>query len=166
MAAKKPSSDAPGVKVVASNRRARRDYEILETLECGISLRGSEVKALREAKVTLADTYATVRDSELWLIGMHLNPYSHAGGMDQPDPDRDRKLLAHRGEIERWAARLDQQPLTIVPLRLYFKDGRAKVELGLARGRKQYDKRQDLARREAECEAARAMSRAVRRRTH
>jgi len=159
------SKDTPGEKVVATNRRARHDYEILETLECGLSLRGSEVKTLREAKVTLADAYATVTNGELWLIGMHLNPYSHASSMAQPDPDRDRKLLAHRIEIERWSARLDQQALTIVPLRLYFKGGRAKIELGLARGRRQYDKRQALAKREADREADRAMARA-RRQTH
>jgi SsrA-binding protein len=154
-----------GVKIVASNRRARHDYEILDTLECGIMLKGNEVKSLRESKVTLTDAYARITNHELWMYGLHISPYSHAGAADLLDPARDRKLLAHRQEIDRWSERVDQQHLTLVPLRLYFKDGRAKIELGLGRGKRQYDKRHDLAKREADREAQRAMSKAVRERS-
>jgi SsrA-binding protein len=161
--AKRDTED--GIKIVATNRQARRDYEILDTLECGMMLKGNEVKSLRESKVTLADAYARITDHELWIYGLHITPYSHAGAADLLEPARDRKLLAHRLEIDRWAARLDQQHLTIVPLRLYFKAGRAKIELGLGRGKRQYDKRQDLAKREADREAEKAMSRAIRQRT-
>jgi SsrA-binding protein len=157
-AAKGAGSD-PNERVVATNRRARHDYEILDTIECGIVLRGSEVKSLREAKVTLADAYARITDHELWLLGLHISPYSHGAGFDPPDPERDRKLLAHRTEIDRLGARLDREALTRVPLRLYFSKGRAKIQLGLGRGKWQYDKRQDLARRDADREAERAMAR-------
>lgn len=160
MAAKRDTDR--GIKVVATNRQARRDYEILDTLECGIMLKGNEVKSLRESNVTLADAYARVHDGELWIHGLHIAPYSHAGKAGLLEPDRDRKLLAHRAEIDRWAARVQQDRLAIVPLRLYFKDGRAKLELGLGRGKRQYDKRQAIARREADREAQRAMSRAMR----
>ena len=151
-----------GRKVVATNRQARRDYEIIDTLEAGLVLRGSEVKSLRESKVQLSDTYARIVGAEAWLVGLHVAPYSHAGDSTGHEPDRDRKLLLHRSEIEQLRSRLDQDRLTLVPLALYFKDGRAKVELGLARGRRQYDKRQVIARRDAEREAQRAMARANR----
>jgi SsrA-binding protein len=163
MAPKPPSDD--GIKIVATNRQARRDYEIFDTLECGVMLKGNEVKSLREAKVTLADAYARILDGQLWVFGLHIAPYSHAGAADLLEPARDRKLLAHRTEIDRWSAKVDQQHLTLVPLRLYFKDGRAKIELGLGRGKRQYDKRHDLAKREADREAQRAMSKAVRERS-
>jgi len=156
--AQKEASD-PNERVVATNRRARHDYEILDTIECGIVLRGSEVKSLREAKVTLADAYARITDHELWLLGLHISPYSHGAGFDPPEADRDRKLLAHRTEIDRLGARLERESLTLVPLRLYFTKGRAKIELGLGRGKRQYDKRQDLAKRDADREAERAMAR-------
>ena len=146
-------------KVVATNRRARRDYEILDTVECGIVLRGSEVKALREANVQLADAYGKVRSHEFWLAGLHIAGYSHAGRFDSHAPERERKLLLHRNEINRWAPRVDQEHLSLVPLSLYFKEGRAKVELGLARGLKQHDKRQAIARRDAAFEARRATAR-------
>ena len=150
--------DSGGRKVVASNRQGRRDYEVLETLECGIVLRGSEVKSLREAKVQLTDAHARVRDGELWLHGVHIAPYSHDQGHGAPDPDRDRKLLVHRSELDRLRSRVDQDRLALVPLSIYFKDGRAKVELALGRGRRAYDKRQAIARREADLEARRAMA--------
>ena len=150
-------------KVVATNRRARRDYEVLETAEAGLVLRGVEVKALREAKVTLGDAYARVRNGEAWIVGLHITPYSHAASQDELDPERDRKLLLHRAELDRLAARLDQEALTLIPLRLYFRGGRAKLQLGLARGKKQHDRRQEIARRDADLEARRAMSRARRR---
>ncbi len=154
--------DTSGFKVVASNRAARRDYEILDTVECGIALRGSEVKSLREAKVQLTDAHARVRDGEMWLHGVHIAPYGYAHGTDGHLPDRERKLLLHRDEIDRLRARVDQDRLALVPLRLYFKEGRAKVELGLGRGRRQYDKRQALAKRDAEMEARRAVAAARR----
>ena len=160
MAAK--SVDKRGTKPVATNRMARRDYEILEILECGIVLKGSEVKALREAKVQLNDAYARVRDGELWLTGMHIAAYSHGTGAFNHEIDRDRKLLVHRSDILHLRARVDQERLTLVPLSLYFKDGRAKVELAVGKARKTYDKRQALAKRESELETRRAVARAGR----
>ncbi|MDG2029260.1 MAG: SsrA-binding protein SmpB [Acidimicrobiales bacterium] len=148
-----------GATAVASNRRARRDYDILDTLEVGIQLRGSEVKSLRESKVQLAEAFALVYQNELWLIGLHIAPYSHSSGAFGHENDRRRKLLAHRAEIERWSARLDRENLTIVPLSLYFKDGRAKLEIALGRGKAQVDRRHDIAKRDADREAERAMSR-------
>ena len=150
----------PGTVNVATNRQARRDYEILDTVEAGLVLAGSEVKALREAKVQLADAYARIIDHEAWLIGLHISPYSHASPMFSHHPDRQRKLLLHRAEIDRLRARVDQERLTLVPLTLYFKDGRAKLEVGLGRGRTSVDKRQVIAKRDADLEAKRAMSRA------
>ena len=152
-----------GVKVVASNRQARRDYEILDTVEAGLVLRGAEVKSLREAKVTLADAYARIRDGEAWIVGLHIAPYSHQSDHEELDPDRDRKLLLRRGEIGRLGARVDQDRLSLVPLSLYFKDGRAKLEVALARGKRTIDKRQDIAKRDADREAARAMAAARKR---
>ncbi len=149
-------------KVVATNRRARRDYEILDTVEAGMILSGSEVKALREAKVQISDAYARIIDHEAWLIGLHISPYSHASPLFGHDPDRQRKLLLHRTEIDRLRARVDQERLTLVPLSLYFKEGRAKLEVGLGKGRTSVDKRQVIAKRDADLEAKRAMSRARR----
>ncbi len=148
--------------MVATNRQARRDYEILDTVEAGLVLRGSEVKSLREAKVQLAEAYARIDDDEAWLVGLHITPYSHAAGFGQPDPDRKRKLLLKRDQIDRLKGRLDQDRLTLVPLSLYFKDGRAKLEVGLGRGRTKGDKRQAIAKRDAERETQRAMSQARR----
>jgi SsrA-binding protein len=148
----------PGDKVVATNRQAHRDYEITDTWECGIVLRGSEVKSLREAKVTLSDSYGRVRDGEAWLIGLHIAPYSFASAQGGHEPARDRKLLLNRREIEVMKSRVDQEHLSLVPLSLYFKDGRAKLELGLGRGRKAYDKRQVIAKRDADREARKGMA--------
>jgi SsrA-binding protein len=145
------------VKVVASNRRARHEYEILDTIEAGLQLKGSEVKSLRDAKVQLADGFARIANGEAWLHQVHIAPWLSAGLYGRPDPDRIRKLLMHKAEIVRLGSRLDQEPLTLIPLSIYFKDGRAKVELGLARGRKHYDKRQVIAKRDADREAQRAM---------
>ncbi len=142
--------------MVATNRRARHDYEILETLECGMVLTGSEVKSLREGRAQIAEGYARVEDGELWLFQTHVPPWTYAVGFGSHDPDRRRKLLVHRQELERWRREIETQSLTVVPLKLYFKDGRAKVELALARGRKQQDRRQALAKRDAEREMARA----------
>ena len=146
-----------GVKVVASNRRARHDYLVLDTIECGLVLVGSEVKSLRDAKVQLGDAYARVERGELWLHNMHIAAYEHASGFGAHAVDRPRKLLAHRNEIERLGAKVAQDHLTLVPLSLYFKEGRAKIELALAKGRKTYDRRQDLAARDAKRDMDRAM---------
>ena len=146
-----------GVKVVASNRRARHDYLVLDTIECGLVLVGSEVKSLRDAKVQLGDAYARVERGELWLHNMHIAAYEHASGFGAHAVDRPRKLLAHRNEIERLGAKIAQDHLTLVPLSLYFKEGRAKIELALAKGRKSYDRRQDLAARDAKRDMDRAM---------
>ncbi len=147
---------AKGPKAVAQNRKARHDYDILDTFECGMQLVGSEVKSLRDAKVHLRDSHARVEQGEVWLHGVHIAPYAFATGRDGHDPDRKRKLLLHRREIEELAARTQQEGLTLVPLSIYFKDGRAKVEIGLARGRKHYDKRAAIAKRDAERELDRA----------
>jgi SsrA-binding protein len=148
----------PGVKVIASNRQARRNYDILETVEAGLVLRGSEVKSMRESKVQLADAYARIDDGEMWLVSLQISPYSHAQDHSGHEPDRKRKLLLHRDEIDRLRAKVDQERLTLVPLSIYFKEGRAKVELALAKGRRTYDKRQAVAKRDAELEARRAIA--------
>ncbi|QXC62773.1 SsrA-binding protein SmpB [Aquihabitans sp. G128] len=160
MAAKRPDSRN---KIVATNRQARRDYEILDTWECGIMLQGSEVKSLREAKVTLTDAYARVDMREIYLVGLHINAYSSASAQGGHELSRTRKLLLHRHEIDELRLRVDQEHLSLIPLQLYFKEGRAKLELGLGRGRKHYDKRQVIAKRDADMDARRAM--AARRRT-
>jgi SsrA-binding protein len=148
-----------GTKIVASNRKARHDFSILDTFEAGLVLQGSEVKSLREGHVQLADAYAHVRDNELWLEGVHIAPYAFARGFDAHEPDRPRKLLLHREEIRRLGARIAQDRLTVVPLALYFKDGRAKVELALARGRQKHDQRAAMAERDARAEASRSLGR-------
>ena len=150
-------ADTSGDRVVASNRRARYDYEILETLECGLMLTGSEVKSLREGKAQIADSYARIEDDELWLFQMHVPPWLFAVGFGSHDPDRKRKLLVHRRELDDLREQTKTQPLTIVPLKVYFKDGRAKVEIAHARGRKQQDRRQAIAKRDADREIARAV---------
>ncbi|MEX2323600.1 MAG: SsrA-binding protein SmpB [Acidimicrobiia bacterium] len=143
-------------KTIATNRRARFDYEFVETFEAGMALLGSEVKSLREGKADLKDSYAAVRDGEMWLYGLHISPYQFArdGGHE---PERDRRLLLHRVEIDRIASSLAEKGLTLVPIKLYFKDGKAKVELGLARGKSKYDKRETIKRREADREMQRAI---------
>jgi SsrA-binding protein len=149
----------PGDRVVASNRKARHDFSVLETVEAGLVLVGSEVKSLREGHVQLADAYARVTDGEMWLEGVHIAPYAFARGFGAHDPDRARKLLLHGDEISRLRARVAQDRLTLVPLQIYFKDGRAKVELALARGRKKGDQREAIAERDAKREAARSLGR-------
>lgn len=143
--------------MVASNRRARHDYDVLDTYECGIALEGSEVKSLRTSKVQLADSYAYLRDGELWLKGVHIAPYRHSHGEDGHEAERERKLLLHRAEIGAIRRRLDrEQRLTLVPLAVYFTGSRAKVELAVARGRRSYDKRAAIAERDARRETERA----------
>ncbi|MGA3149126.1 MAG: SsrA-binding protein SmpB [Acidimicrobiales bacterium] len=149
-------------RVVASNRRARHDYEIIDSTECGIVLQGSEVKSLRAGRIALQDSYARIIDGEMWLFGVHVPPYAQANGFGAHEPDRRRKLLLHRRQIDEWMGKAQQQSLTMVPLSIYFKDGRAKVELALARGRRQYDKRHAIATRDASREAAREARSAAR----
>ena len=154
MAAKKK----PASNVVATNRQARRDYEILETWEAGIALQGSEVKSLREANVQLRDAYARFTGGELYLLGLHIAAYSSASAQGGHELERTRKLLLHHHELEEMKRRVDQEHLTLVPLSMYFKGGRAKVEIGLGRGRKHYDKRQVIAERDSARDAQRAMA--------
>jgi SsrA-binding protein len=154
----------PGVKVIATNRRARRDYDLLDSYEAGLVLRGSEVKSLRESKVQLSDAYARIDNDEAWLVGLHIAPWRTAANVGAHEPERRRKLLLHREELDRLRARVDQERLTIVPLSLYFKDGRAKLEIALAKPKRKGDRRQEIAKRDADREAQRAMSRAQRER--
>lgn len=148
-----------GVKQIASNRRARFDYSVVETIEAGIALQGSEVKSLRLGMVQMADAFARYDRGEFWLEGLNVAPYTFATGVGAHDPDRRRKLLMHRDEIDRLQARVAQERLALVPLRLYFKDGRAKVELGLGKGRKHEDKRQAIAERDAKRDVERELGR-------
>jgi SsrA-binding protein len=152
----------PGVKIIATNRQARRDYDLQDSFEAGLVLQGSEVKSLRDAKVTIADAYARIDRDEAWLVGLHIAPWKTSAAHTGHEVERPRKLLLHRDEIDRLRARIDQERLTLVPLALYFKDGRAKLELALGRSRRKGDKRQVIAERDAEREAQRAMSRARR----
>ena len=135
--------DEGGDRTIATNRRARHEYHILETVEAGLVLRGTEVKSLRAGEVTFKDSYATIRNGEGWLLGCHINPYSHGTDANH-DPERDRKLLLHRKELGRLSAKIAERGLTLIPLRMYFKGGRAKIELGLGRGKKLHDKRATL----------------------
>jgi SsrA-binding protein len=151
-----------GTKLVATNRQARRNYEVIETVEAGLVLRGSEVKSMRLGRVQLGDAYARIEAGEAWLQSLHIAPYDHAQEHTGHDPLRPRKLLLHREQIERLRAKVDEQRLSLVPLSIYFKDGRVKIDLALARGRRTYDKRQVIAQRDAEREAARAIARAGR----
>ncbi|MDQ6785058.1 MAG: SsrA-binding protein SmpB [Actinomycetota bacterium] len=156
MASKSALANRP--RPVAQNRRARHDYDIIETYEAGIVLVGSEVKSLREGKVQIREAYARVQDGEAWLLSMHVPPWLYANGFGAVNPDRARKLLLHRRQIHELWERTTQEHLTLVPLSLYFNDGRAKVELALARGRRRYDKRHAIADRDAERDARRAES--------
>lgn len=148
-----------GRKVIARNRRARFDYRIEDTYEAGLVLTGTEVKSLRAGRASLTDGFAQISDGEVWLHNVHIPVYTQ-GTWTNHEPRRTRKLLLHRKEIEKLSSRTAEQGLTLVPLSLYFKDGKAKVELGLGRGKRTYDKRHDLASRDA----AREMDRALRRR--
>jgi len=148
-------------KVVSVNRRAFHDYHILETLEAGLALTGTEIKSLRGGHVSLKEGYVRPEGGEMWLEGVTIPPYEAGGPYNHP-PTRPRKLLLHRAQIRELAREVEQRGLTLVPLRLYLKDGLAKLEVGLGRGRRQYDKRQAIARREAEREVGRAVRRASR----
>ncbi|MBI2795127.1 MAG: SsrA-binding protein SmpB [Gemmatimonadetes bacterium] len=148
---------APGERTsIARNKRARHDYEITDTWEAGIALLGSEVKSLRAGRANLGDAYGIVRDGELYLLNLHIAPYSHAGYVNH-DPTRTRKLLLHRGEIRRLIGAVERKGLTLVPLELYFQRGLAKVSIGLGRGKKLHDKRDDAKAKDAARDIARAL---------
>jgi SsrA-binding protein len=149
-----------GTKLVADNRRARHDFQLLDRVEAGIALTGTEVKSLREGRATLQGAFAEVREGEVWLVGAHIAEYAQ-GNVANHDPDRDRKLLLHRREISSLIGKVSERGLTLVPTRLYFKDGRAKVELALARGKEARDKRRDIAEREARRQIERALKERV-----
>lgn len=145
-----------GEKLIADNRRARHEYHLLERFEAGLVLTGTEVKSLREGRASLRQAYADVRGGEVWLVGAHISAYEQ-GNIANHDPDRDRKLLLHRHEISSLIGKVKERGLTLVPTKLYFKDGRAKVELALARGKEARDKRRDIAKREADRQIERAL---------
>ena len=145
-----------GTKLIAENRRARHDYHLLERLEAGLALTGTEVKSLREGRADLQRAFADVRGSEVYLVGAHIDEYAQ-GNMMNHDPDRDRKLLLRRGEIASLIGKVQERGLTLVPTRLYFKNGRAKVELAVARGKEARDKRRDIADRDAKRQIERAL---------
>ena len=152
---------APKEKLIVDNRRARHDYHLSEKVEAGLVLSGTEVKSLRTGKATLQQAYADVRDGEAWLNGLHIPEYTE-GNRSNHDPDRPRKLLLHRKEIDRMYGQVREKGFTVVPTRLYFKEGRVKVELALGRGKEQRDKRRDIAERDARRQMERAVK-AVRR---
>ena len=146
---------ATGEKLIASNKKAFHEYFVLDKLESGIALTGTEVKSLREARVNLKDSYVEVKGGQAFLVGMHISPYTH-GNRENHEPERTRKLLMHRREMEKLHVHLTEKVLTIVPLRLYFKGGRVKAEIAVVRGKKLYDKRETEKRREADRETAAA----------
>jgi SsrA-binding protein len=147
-----------GTKTIAENRRARRDYELLERHEAGLVLTGTEVKAAREGKVQLGQAFADIRGGEAWLVGASIAEYAQGGPFGH-EPDRDRKLLLHRGEIDSLFGKVREKGLTLVPTRMYFKDGKVKVEIALARGRERADKRRVIAERDAQRQIERALRR-------
>ncbi len=143
---------------IVTNRRARRNYDVMDTVEAGLVLTGTEIKAIREGRVNLSDAYGKPEDGELWLVNAHIAQYS-AGSRNNHDPTRPRKLLLHKDEIARLSRQVSERGLTLVPMRLYIRRHRAKVELGIARGRKLYDKRRAIIEREREREAQQALKR-------
>jgi SsrA-binding protein len=151
-------SSEPAERIAASNRRARHDYDIQERFEAGIRLTGSEVKSLRGGRASLAEAFARIHDGEAWLEGMHIPPYEQ-GQVKGYDPVRPRKLLLHRREIERLIGKTKEQGLALVPMRVYFTHGLAKVEIGLGKGRREYEKRQSIAKRESQREIEQAAGR-------
>lgn len=144
------------IKQVAANRKALHDYEIMDRVEAGIALTGTEIKSIRAGKANIAEAHARPLDGELWLYGAHIAVYD-AGSYQNHEPTRPRRLLLHKAQIREWTRAITERGLTVVPLSLYLKNGKAKVELGLARGRKQWDKRQAIAKREAERDMQRAL---------
>jgi SsrA-binding protein len=153
------ATDRSGTKLIASNRKARHDYAITDSIECGIVLQGSEVKSLRQGHVQIADAYARIVGGEVWLDGVHIPPYQFAHGVGAHDPDRPRKLLLHGNEVSRLQSEVAKERLSMVPLAFYFRDGKVKVELGVGKGRRKSDKRNAMAERDSQREMARAMGR-------
>ena len=147
---------AGGTKLIAENRRARHDYHLLERLEAGLTLTGTEVKSLRSGQASLQRAFADVRDGEVWLVGAHIPEYAQ-GNLANHDPDRDRKLLLHRGEIDSLFGKVREKGLTLVPTKLYFKNGRVKVEIALAKGKKLWDKREAIKEKDQQKEARAAI---------
>lgn len=152
----KQEADTAGIKLVGQNRKARHDFEIIDTFEAGMVLQGTEVKALRDGRVQLKDSFAHISRGEIFVNRVHISPYE-AGNFHNHEPERMRKLLMHRAEIRRLIGQTTQKGLTLVPLKIYFKRGRVKMQLGLARGKREFDKRQTIAQRSAQ----RAIDRAV-----
>ncbi len=150
------AQDGQAVKILAKNRKARFNFEIEDTIECGIELKGTEVKSIRAGKMSFADSYARVRDGELYLLAFHISPYEH-GNIFNHEPDRDRKLLAHAQEVKRLQRRIDERGFTLVPLSVYLKKGMVKVELGLGKGKKLHDKRESIKQKDLKREADREM---------
>ncbi len=150
------SSSDTGVKVIATNRRAYHDYFVDDQVEAGLSLLGTEIKSIREGRVNIRDAYAVIDRGEAWLVNAHIAPYEH-GSWTNHEPTRSRKLLLHKPQIAALASKSSQRGYTIIPLKLYLKNGRAKVELGVGRGKREYDKREAIARRDAEREIDRAV---------
>ncbi|MBC6419824.1 MAG: SsrA-binding protein SmpB [Prochloron sp. SP5CPC1] len=148
-----------GIKMVSDNRQARYLYEIIETYEAGVELKGTEVKSIRAGRVNLRDGYALIRNGEAWLLNVHISPYQASGQYFNHDPSRTRKLLLHRKEINKLIGKVEQKGLTLVPLKMYFKGGLVKVVIGLGKGKKVHDKRETVKRRQDQREMARAMKR-------
>jgi SsrA-binding protein len=144
-------------KTVARNKKAYHDFFIDESFEAGLELKGAEVKSIRLARLNLKDSYARIDDGEMWLFNMHVSPYSHADTYSQPDPDRPRKLLLHKREIQKLIGKTKEKGYTLVPLKIYFVRGRAKVEIGLARGKQLFDKRKTIAEKTAKRDIERAL---------
>jgi SsrA-binding protein len=142
------------IKAIVTNRKARHDYEIIGNVEAGLVLLGSEVKSLREGKVTISDAYARIKAGELWLTGLHISPYMQAA-FENHDPLRDRKLLIKKHELKKLFRRVEEKGITLIPLRVYFKNKWAKVELGIARGKRKYDKKESIAQKDAQRDMAR-----------
>ena len=155
---KKSAKADPNQRPIAENRKARHKYEILDTIECGIMLQGSEVKSLRDGRVSMGESYGRIKDGEVWLVGCDIAEYPNASMMNH-DPLRPRKLLLHKREIQKFAAKAYETGLTLVPLKMYFKDGKAKLLLGIGRGRKLYDKREKMKKETVQRDLQRAMRR-------
>jgi SsrA-binding protein len=143
------ASQETSERVVTTNRKARHDYHVLESLETGIALTGTEIKSVRQAAVTLSEGFAQLRNGEIWLVGVHISPYKQ-GSYANVDPMRERRLLLHKKEIRKLASKLTDKGTTLIPLKMYFKGNRAKLQLGVCRGKREYDRREDIAKRDAE----------------
>lgn len=155
---KKNQKPAPDIKVIATNKKAYHDYHIIDTLEAGMVLTGTEIKSIRLGRVNLRDAYVLIREGEAWLINAHIAPYPH-GNRENHEPRRERKLLLHRREIDRLLGKVNERGYTIVPLRLYLRRNKAKVELALVKGKRLYDKREAIARRDADRDLQRTLKR-------